>query len=103
MSYSLTIENHPAQARHPFTSEPLVDNDGLPVPLFPDQRSIKLDGRLIAYVSNERKIMFLVPLGKLGVIAKEAEELVNKEMGAVQKVTSVREPAPETIETEDDY
>lgn len=98
--YQLEITNHPAQARHPFSKLPLVDNDGVPVPLFPDQRSIKLDGRIIAYVSEKRNISFLIPLGRLGVIAKEAEELVANQMGPVPNVNAVPEPRSEAIETE---
>lgn len=43
------IRNHPAQARNPVTDEPLVDAAGKPVPLFPDQRSIYVDGHMVAY------------------------------------------------------
>ena len=34
----IEIRNHPAQARHPVTTAPLFDDDGMPVPLFPEER-----------------------------------------------------------------
>lgn len=97
-SYQLTIENHPSQAAHPFTGEPLFDDDGKPVPLFPDQRSIRLDGRVIAYVANGNA-MFIVPRESLGVIADEAVELAAS-IGAEQThfVPQPKEP----IEVDDE-
>jgi hypothetical protein len=57
--YELTLVNHPSQARHPFTKKPLFDNDDNPVPLFPGQRCVKLDGRSVAYVSEAGNIGFI--------------------------------------------
>ena len=84
--YKLTIENHPSQARHPISDEPLF-KDGKPVPLFPDQRSIKLDGTIIAYVNAAGKVMFIMPENKLpGTIADEALDLAASEYGGKSEV-----------------
>ena len=91
MTYKLTLENHPAQAVHPFNRQRLFDADGKPVPLFPKQRSVKLDGRVIALVNESGHISFIVPLSKLGVIADEAKLLVGNEFGAVGKVFAIAE------------
>ena len=100
-NYELKITNHPAQARHPFTNEPLFDNDNNPVPLFPNERSVRLDGRIIAYVTEERNVLFIVPLERLGVIADEAKALVEKELGPVAKTAAVPMPV-EVVKTESD-
>mgnify|MGYP003649087883 CR=1 FL=1 len=34
------LTQHPAQARHPVTNEPLFDDHGAPVPLLPTQRAM---------------------------------------------------------------
>ena len=110
-SYELTIGNHPAQQRHPLTREPLFDEDGNPVPLFPDQRSVKLDGTVIAYVGKNRQgdkwnVCFLHPHKALGVIAQEACDLVNSELGPVAGSAAPLPPPereePEIEEPDDD-
>ena len=96
MSYQLTITNHPAQAKHPFTGEPLFDSDGNPVPLFADQKAIRLDGRVIAYVNAVGKVLFIVPQNRLGVIAQEAIELAgNKGSHAVAELQEIEEETEE--------
>lgn len=47
---NITLENHPSQARDEETDEPLFDAAGKPVPLFRDQRSIVVDGKIQAYL-----------------------------------------------------
>jgi len=101
--YTLTIENHPAQARHPITGKPLF-RAGVPVPLFPDERSVRLDGVVIAYVSDKKNVLFIVPESRLGPIAAEAVALVERELGPVKKTTSVTEVEPDDDgEWEDEY
>ena len=73
------IANHPAQALHPFTKEPLVDDAGKPVPLIIDQRALLLDGKLIAYLLPKRKVSFIVPIERLGqAVADKAVEFANR-------------------------
>ena len=88
-SYELTIGNHPAQAAHPFTRKLLVDENGDPVPLFPKEKSIRLDGRVIAFVNEGLDINFIVPLSKLGVIADEAKALVKSELGGIGQSNAI--------------
>lgn len=47
---NITLANHPSQARDPDTDQPLFDQNGKPVPLFRDQRSIVVDGKVQAYL-----------------------------------------------------
>lgn len=96
-NFRVTIEPHPSQARHPITNEPLV-KDGKPVPLFPDERSIRLDGDLIGYVGNKesgRAVMFIVPKGRFAqAIIDEVTKSVVVEFGDeyTGKVRSVPDP-----------
>lgn len=76
--YNLEIGEHPAQLR--VDGQPMF-KDGKPVPLFPNQKSVRLNGQVIAYVNEKHKVLFIVPESKLGVIAQEAIELVKKELG----------------------
>lgn len=96
---NLEICNHPAQARHPATGKPLFD-DGVPVPLFPNQRAIKLDGYVIAYVSPTLDVFFLGPIEKVGqAVVDAATELVQRELG---EPGSVKTPlAMEKIDADD--
>lgn len=85
------LKNHPAQARHPFTKEPLF-NDGQPVPLFPKQRALAFDGRIIAYISEYGNVGFIVPQERLGeVIVDEAKKFINENFTPVNMVSSVLE------------
>ena len=98
--YQLSIGQHPAQARHPITNEPL-EKDGKPVPLFADQFSIKLDGRIIAYVLPGNRVAFLVAESKLGEsIVSESLALVAKELGSV--AAHVSPPIMPDIEPDED-
>ena len=46
----ITFRNHPSQRRHPIKKdEPLLDDDGQPVPLFPELRAIYLDDVMCGY------------------------------------------------------
>lgn len=83
MSYELKIGNHPAQADHPIKKgEKLFDNDGHPVPLFPKQKAIYLDGQVIAHVTTARKVVFLVPIETLTEHIRDvALSLVDAELG----------------------
>ena len=98
--YKLTIGPHPAQARHPITNEPL-EKDGQPVPLFADQFSIRLDGKIIAYVLPGNRVAFLIAESKLGsVIVNDSLALVEKEFGSV--AAHVSPPIMPDIEPDED-
>lgn len=99
--YKLEICNHPAQARHPLNKKPLFKDDK-PVPLFPKERCIKLDGTIIAYVNEHRKVMFLFPPSKLGTIQDEAIKLVRDQLGDPEKVVPMTEPPVELEEFVED-
>lgn len=71
--YNLELTDHPARARHPTTGESMPS-----VPLLPDHKSIRLDGRVIAYVNPAGAVSFIVSRSKLGeVIYQEALALAN--------------------------
>ena len=53
VAMDITFRNHPAQARNSITGEPLEDIYGEPVPLFPDQRAIYVDGVMCGYCSSK--------------------------------------------------
>ena len=105
----LRIINHPAQARHPFTNQPLVDDQNRPVPLFPDQRAISIDGGgILAYVvpvkaAGTWKVLFIKPKQQLGVIVEMACKLVEEQLGPIEKkhvITELAEELQSEIEDE---
>lgn len=93
--YELTIGNHPAQARHPVTNELLFDNDGVAVPMFPDQKSIRFDGTIVAYVANGNLLIINSRLPS--AIVDEMKDLAAT-LGDVNQVSTV----PEETNGEDD-
>lgn len=81
-SYKLSVANHPAQKRHPFTGEPMV-KDGQPVPMITNQKAIKLDNFIIAYVMLETgKICFIQPVERLGDTIVDDVKALAKEAAA---------------------
>lgn len=99
------LKNHPAQARHFKTGEPLWDDLGNPVPLFPEQRALYFDGFLIAYIVPDGdgcKTLFIVPEERLTkAVVDAAIEYVNAEWLTVGVVHCIAEPV-EVEEDEDD-
>ncbi len=94
------LTQHPAQARHPVTNEPLFDDYGAPVPLFPNMRAIRLDGFVIAYASKYG-ICFIINKSKLPETVKDsAASLFRSEFGFDPDITTVPEfePSPEAVE-----
>ena len=73
---NITVEDHPTPKLHPLTGEILMDG-GKQVPAFPDQKCVKLDGAIIAYVLPNETVSFIVPKSKLGttIIDKVMESL----------------------------
>jgi hypothetical protein len=84
-NYKLTIENHPAQAR--FAGKPLFDDEGRPIPLFPDQRSIRMDGQVVAYVSKDS--VNFIHSGLPPAIKAQAIELAKAAFGEIETVATV--------------
>jgi len=113
----LTLGNHPAQARHPDTGKPLFDNNGEPVPhkLVENQRSLRLEGYVIAYVIPKKcgevcRICYLSRYQELPKsITDFAIELVERDFMKVEGVSiplnaiddGTREPL-EVIVTEEE-
>lgn len=97
MGYKLTIGPHPAQATDPFTHKPLFDDDGVPVPLITDQKTVRLDGRVIAYISSGG-VSFIVAKNKLGAVYDEALALAETVAGKPGNVSAV--PDMDERETE---
>ena len=79
---NIELRPHPSQARHPRTDEPLTDSNGDPVPLFPNQRGIYLDGHLVGFVCEppRRNLAFIVQ-GLPEAVKTEAADLVAAEFG----------------------
>ena len=99
-TYELTIGEHPCQAKDPFTKEPLFDKDGKPVPGAPDWKTIRYNGRVIAYVTPSKVVSFIIPASQLGPIKAEAVKLAEKELKTVGH-NVVLEPKKE-VETDDE-
>ena len=94
------LTQHPGQARHPVTNEPLIDDHGAPVPLLPTQRAIRLDGFVIGYASKHG-ICFTIGESKLPQTVKDsAISLVESEFGTKPNVVTVPEfePSREAVE-----
>lgn len=89
------LRNHPAQARHPRTDEPLFDDDGNPVPLISDQRAIYMDGVLIGYCSSKPggpvSLIYRMP----DAVNDAVKRFVENEIGTVKKVCAP--PHPEDV------
>lgn len=100
-NYELKIANHPAQARNPLTNVPLVDENGEPVPLFPKQRSVKFDGVVVAYVSEECNVQ-IIRHGLGQVIEDEIFALVEKELGPVAKSHVIAKPVEVEVDEDDE-
>lgn len=95
-----SIGPHPAQARHPLTNEPLFDTEGQPVPLITDQTTLRLDGKLIAYISTGG-VSFIYPRLALGeAVYKEALRFIAENAGVPKTVSAV--PEIEIDEDEDE-
>lgn len=74
----IELRDHPTQARHPITNEPLIGEDGRPVPAFPDDRSVWLDGVSIGYTSVTGPITLITavsPTIATAIIAHVESEL----------------------------
>jgi len=103
MGLNIEVKNHPAQAQNPVTGEPLKDEQGKPVPLFPDERSVWLDGKTVAYIGSPPNypLMFIVPAERLGsyVVDRIKEQVLVQTGRQPVKVSSV--PVP-SIESEDE-
>ena len=95
------LTQHPGQAKHPVTNEPLFDDHGGPVSLLPDLRSIRLDGFIIGYASKH-KICFTIGKTKLKELGIEdsVTGLVESEFGTKPNVVTVPEfePSREAVE-----
>ena len=101
----LELKNHPAIADHPTKpGQKLTDENGVGIPLFPDERSVWLDGSMIGYIGPApgRGFNSLVPKSRLPVQLLDAvSDLVEKELGArPAKSCFASEPPVETLEDE---
>ncbi len=97
----MELRNHPAQAQ--FKGKPLVDENGDPVPLFPDQRSVYVDGQCLAYCDSKPGggIRFTEHVDP--PVADAVEQYVRQHIGEVAAVgippeRKQPEPKPESIE-----
>jgi hypothetical protein len=101
------LRNHPAIADHPFKKgEKLMDTNGNPVPLFPDQRALYMDGWLIAYVvpcDDGCKTLFIKPESILTKPVIEAgRQFVADNFASVVGGHVIAEPVEEDEGFEDD-
>jgi hypothetical protein len=100
--FGLSLDLHPAKARHPLRrDEVLLDDDGDYVPLIKDQCCVRLDGVMIGYVVLDTlKILLTRPVSQLSQPIVDAVEEMVQQLGDVQSMNVIAEPR--TIETEDD-
>lgn len=103
--YNLQLTAHPSVARHPTTNQPL-EKDGVPVPLLPDFRAIRLDGRIIGYVNHRGQIAYKVPKANIpAAILDEVDAMVATEYGLAEagsKSFTVEVPGTGEDDSEDD-
>lgn len=79
---NLELRAHPAQAR--LAGVPLTDSEGKPVPMFPDQRSVWLNGKMVGYCGTAQgaPISLIYDQRKIPVVVREAiREFVAAELG----------------------
>lgn len=103
--FQIEFRNHPAQARHPFTKQALFDDNGKPVPLFPQQRSIWVDGVFCGYVGDPplRNVAITRPRSQLGeALIAEIHQAVEREFGPGKVMAIVPEPIDVPIEQDED-
>lgn len=102
---NITLTNHPAQARHPLTKQPLFEADGVtPVPLFPERRCIRLDGVSIGECHSQPGHPIGLTQAMDEYTKQQIIEFVEREVG---RVTSMNTPPDPTtlstyLENEDD-
>lgn len=106
-NYTISIANHPAQKRHPFTGQLMV-KDGVPVPMITDQKAIKLDKIIIGYVMLKTgKVCFIQPKERLGEeIVSEAEQLAAQataEYGTETNEATESHFVPEKPESDEEF
>lgn len=94
----IKVKNHPAQARDE-NRRPLFDDDGNPVPLFPDSASVYVDGKLVAYVSASNAVTFIKH--GLGIIKDEILDAVAKRNGPVTSSFEIAAPDPRLFKDDD--
>lgn len=102
------LRNHPSQARHPVTHEPLVDAEGKPVPKIVDQKAVYLDGSMIGYAllaCKPPKLSLIVPPRTMpphirDMVAAEVEKLLGQGLAAVKQVPDrpVEDESPEEVD-----
>jgi len=99
--FKVELKQHPAQAIHPITRAKLFRDDGTPVPLFPNQRSIYVDGYFVGYVCEPpaRRVAFINSRCNIPELIAEVQAAVEAEFGVTPTVTHV----PEPIEAGEDH
>ena len=102
-SMKIELRNHPAQARHPITREPLKDEEGGPVPLFPNQRGVFLDGYCIGYVATHENAPVCLTQRMSESVRAAVRKRVNEELPQGEKPRAVNmPPAQRPPDLEDD-
>ena len=90
------LRNHPAQADHPtIPGRKAFDDQGNPIPLFPDQRGVYLDGVCVGYVGDPpfHRISFIHhEAGTNEWVRTQAKILVEAEFKIKPDVISVVPP-----------
>ena len=94
----IELKPHPAQAQHPVTGDPLFDDDGVPRPLLPEQRSIVWDGIYIGYASKHG-IRFTIENSEVPEwLQIECQDLVAAEFGDCPSVSALSDSVAEDLE-----
>lgn len=108
MRFNFEIREFSAQARHPRTGNPLFDNDGKPVPLWPHYKSVYWDGIEQGHlIPNEQGYRLRIINYRMPRAVREAmEQFVLETFGPVYNVTQRIPPLeirrPDLIDEEED-
>lgn len=97
------LRNHPSQARHPITKAPLTDESGKPVPLFPEMRSIYLDGKLIGYCQSRPGYPVSLIVNVSDGVRNSIFEFVESRIGRVESVNMPPEVSTDDKGSHDEF
>lgn len=90
----IELRPHPSQARNPVTDEPLFNEDGSAVALFPDLRSIWIDGQMVGFTGDPpARSVLLIARGIPEVVVAKIKSVVCDEfdLDEIEKVASPAE------------
>ena len=91
---NLTLTSHPTPAIDPDTRKILTDVAGVPLPAFPDQRAIRLDGVLIGYCGTKPQAPINLIRNYPTSVRDEIHKFVERELDG-QRIVPNMPPPPQ--------